>query len=87
MAGKRTRPKDEPGRPADLARLIGRQGIWTVQLQLDKRVRVRVRIVDARRLFDTAGPPAKAASDAPGAAPDYSKMSDDELLRSLGLKK
>jgi hypothetical protein len=32
--------------------LIGRQGIWTVQLQLDRRVRVRVRVVNARRMFD-----------------------------------
>jgi hypothetical protein len=37
-----------PG-PADV---IGREGIWTVQLQLGRRVRVRVRIVASRRMFD-----------------------------------
>jgi hypothetical protein len=52
VAGERTRREDEPGRQADPAALIGRQGIWTVQLQLDRRVRVRVRVVNARRMFD-----------------------------------
>jgi hypothetical protein len=52
VPGERKVPADENGRPADAAKLIGRRGIWTVQLQLEKRVRVRVRIVDARRLFD-----------------------------------
>ena len=52
MPGERKVPGDADGRPADPAKLIGRRGIWTVQLQLEKRVRVRVRIVDARRLFD-----------------------------------
>jgi hypothetical protein len=52
VPGERKRPGDEDGQRADPAKLIGRRGIWTVQLQLEKRVRVRVRIVDARRLFD-----------------------------------
>lgn len=52
MPGEQKRPGNEDGPAADPAKLIGRRGIWTVQLQLEKRVRVRVRIVNARRLFD-----------------------------------
>jgi hypothetical protein len=52
VAGEHKRPGDERRNPADPAELIGRQGIWTVQLQLERRVRVRVRIVNARRMFD-----------------------------------
>ena len=52
MPGERKRPENGDGQAVDPAKLIGRRGIWTVQLQLEKRVRVRVRIVDARRLFD-----------------------------------
>jgi hypothetical protein len=52
VPGERKGAGDERGQPADPAKLIGRPGIWTVQLQLDRRVRVRVRIVNARRMFD-----------------------------------
>lgn len=52
MAGKRAPSDSQVPSPADPADVIGRNAIWTVQLQLDKRVRVRVRIVNARRLFN-----------------------------------
>jgi len=51
----KTRPREKPvsghGLRPGPPKVIGREGIWTVQLQLGRRVRVRVRIVGSRRMF------------------------------------
>ena len=49
--GGQTRSKGRHAPAADPAEVIGRQGIWTVQLQLGRRLRVTVWIVNARRSF------------------------------------
>jgi hypothetical protein len=51
LPAKKKRTTGARAPAADPAAVIGRLGIWTVQLQLERRLRVTVRIVNARRSF------------------------------------